>query len=90
MHWRCQRKSLKPCHPSRLSISERKPLEEKESYRRAGQTRERLPGVPVITVAQDREGDIYESYPILKEHDVNSRIGRTTTGRSARKEKAPG
>jgi hypothetical protein len=54
--------------------SERKPLEEKESCRwaeRAVVARERLSGVPVVTVVQDREGDIYESYAILKEHDVN-------------------
>jgi hypothetical protein len=80
--------------------SERKPLEEKESYRgavRAVAARERLSGMSVVTVVQDREGDIYESYAILKEHGVNSRIGRTTTGRSgrdkevpARKEKTPG
>jgi hypothetical protein len=69
---------------------ERKPPEEKESYWRAMAARERLSGVPVVTVVQDREGDIYESYAILKEHGVNSRIGRTTAGRSVRKEKVPG
>jgi hypothetical protein len=52
----------------------RKPLEEKESYRRAERAvigRERLSKVPKVTVVQDRKGDIYESYPLLKEHDVN-------------------
>jgi hypothetical protein len=67
---------------------EAKPLEEKESYRwaeRAVAARERLSGVPKVTVVQDREGDIYESYPILKEHEVNWVI-RANHGRKVRVE----
>jgi hypothetical protein len=70
----------------------RKPLEEKESYRwaeRAVTGRERLSGVPKATVVQDREGDIYESCPLLKEHDVNWVI-RASHDRKAKWEEGSG
>ena len=65
---------------------ERVPFEDKESYRwaeRAVIARERLSGVPEVTVVQDREGDIYENYSTLKEHDVNWVI-RANHGRKVR------
>ena len=55
-------------HQSSLSI------EEKESYRwaeRAVISRQRLQSVERVTVVQDREGDIYESFHLLREGDVD-------------------
>jgi hypothetical protein len=46
------------------------PIEEKESNRwieRGIAAKERLPGVKRLTVVQDREGDIYESFHLLRE-----------------------
>jgi hypothetical protein len=72
--------------------SAQKPLEEKESCRRAERAvigRERLSGVPRVTVVRDREGDIYESYPLLKEHGVNWVI-RAGHDRKAKREGGSG
>jgi hypothetical protein len=46
------------------------PIEQKETKRwieRGRAAKERLPGVKRVTVVQDREGDIYESFYLLRE-----------------------
>ena len=50
------------------------PIEEKESYRwaeRAIEANRKLPDKQHLTVVQDREGDIYESFCLLKEAGLN-------------------
>jgi hypothetical protein len=50
------------------------PFEEKESWRwaeRAIDCRRQLQAVETVTVVQDREGDIYESFCLLRQSDVH-------------------